>query len=157
MNLSSEQLKSLSEWQKESEKRGVADITMVQELLGLWRGAIARDDYELDGQFAFPPDSDKFDSNDIAEELGRARYEAIVGGQSPTDEDVRVWLQKKNDLAFSGDGGWYHFYLWRVDLPDGLLYFRSLHGDGGALAAFDGPYWDQKAALSDAGSLEINS
>lgn len=63
MNLSSEQLKSLSEWQKESEKRGVADITVVQELLGLWRGAIARDDYELDGQFAFPPELDKFDAD----------------------------------------------------------------------------------------------
>jgi hypothetical protein len=36
---------------------------VVQELLGLWRGAIARDDYELDGQFAFPPDSDKFDAD----------------------------------------------------------------------------------------------
>jgi hypothetical protein len=47
VNLSFEQLKSLSEWQKESEKRGVADITVVQELLGLWRGAIARDDDEL--------------------------------------------------------------------------------------------------------------
>jgi hypothetical protein len=104
VNLSFQQLKSLSEWQKESEKRGVADITVVQELLGLWRGAIARGDDELDGQFAFPPDSDKFEANDIAEELGRARYEAIVGGQSTTDGPLFYEISETEfEISYTSD------------------------------------------------------
>ena len=54
------------------------------------------------------------------------------------------------------DCGWYHFYLWKVELPDEQIYFRSLHGDGGILDVFDGPFESEEEALIDAGNLEWN-
>jgi hypothetical protein len=46
--------------------------------------------------------------------------------------------------------------LWRVELSEGTIYFRSLHGDGGTLDAFDGPFNNEKEALEEAANLELN-
>jgi hypothetical protein len=60
MNLSSRQIKFLTEWNSNSLGRNIYDLSEVQEILGLREGCIARDDYELDGHFAFPADPKDF-------------------------------------------------------------------------------------------------
>ena len=163
MNLSPEQLSAIASWQAGSRKlkqgalkRKQRDLAEVQEILGLQSGSIAREDYELDGHFAYPTDVAKFDPDDIEEELDPSRYEEISSGQEPTADELQIWAKKKDSLVFEGDCGWYHFYLWRIDFPNEQLYFRSLHGDGGILDFFDGPFGSEEEALDGAGNLEIN-
>jgi hypothetical protein len=156
MELSSKQLFAVADWRKKHLNRRQNNLEEIQEILGLQSGLIAREDYELDGHFAFPPDASEFDPDYIENELGQSRYEAICCGQKPTESELSLWLKKKNLLVFEEDGNWYHFYLWKIDLPDEHVYFRSLHGDEGILDQFSGPFKSKKEALADAGSVEIN-
>jgi hypothetical protein len=157
MILNAEQLTAISIWWAESRKQVCPNLCAVQEILELKNGALARDDYELDGHFAHPPDIANFDPDYIEEELGQFRYEEICNGQKPTDDELGIWMEKKNASVFEEDGWWYHFYIWLVNLPDARLYFRSLHGDGGKLDRFDGPFSSEREALADAGNVEISS
>lgn len=156
MHLSIEQIADVARWWAELSKRKRPDLAEIQNLLGLGNGSLARDDYALDGHFSYPVDSANFDPDDIEEELEPSRYEALTGGQKPTAEELRLWTQKKNSQVFDGDNGWYHFYLWKIDLPEGPIYFRSFHGDGGILDSFHGPFKSEEQALADAGNLERN-
>jgi len=156
MKLTAEQLSLMVRWKSDSKKGKKLDLKKAQEILGLQNGAIAPDDYELDGHFAYPVDTAEFDPDEIEDQLGPSRYEEITNGQKPTDRELSIWAEKKNSEVFEEDGWWYHFYLWKIDLPDEQLYFRSLHGDGGILDAFNGPYGSEAQALEEAGALELN-
>jgi len=156
MKLSAEQISTIANWRAKSRKREQRNLEEIQMLLGLQSGSLARDDYELDGHFAYPADQADFDPDYIEDELGATRYEEISSGQNPTEAELRIWAEKKDSSVFEEDGWWHHFYLWKVDLPDEQLYFRSLHGDGGLLDEFDGPFGSEEEALYDAGNLEIN-
>lgn len=156
MNLSTEQLSAIAHWRARSLAHKQRDLREIQELLGLQNGSFAREDYELDGHFAYPADPADFDPDYIEDELGQSRYDEIVSGKAPTEGELRMWAKKKDSLVFEEDSCWNHFYLWKVELPDEELYFRSLHGDGGFLDDFDGPFVSEEAALDGAGNLEIN-
>ncbi len=143
-------------WRAESSKGKNLNLEMVQAILGLQEGSIARDDFELDGHFAYPADTSDFNPDDIEEKINPSRYEELSHGQKPTDSEVRLWAQTKNSSVFEGDSGWYHFYLWKIDLPDEKLFFRSLHGDGGIVNEFDGPFGSEVDALDGSGNLELN-
>ena len=156
MDLSPEQVGAVTEWRKKSSGRKTASLGEIQGILGLEKGCIARDDYELDGHFAFPVDEPDFDPDYIQDDLTPNRYDALIGGAKPTSKELKRWSDEKESLVFEEDGWWFHFYLWRVDLPEETLYFRSLHGDGGVLDYFDGPYRTEKQALDDASNLELN-
>ena len=155
MNLSSMQITAVSQWHAQSSRCQEPDLKEVQRILGLENGCIARDDYELDGHFAYPVDPADFDADYIADELTADRYSELSEGATPTEEETALWKQKKENLVFEEDGCWHHFYLWRVDLSEGTIYFRSLHGDGGALDAFDGPFNNEQEALKEAANLEL--
>jgi len=156
MNLSFDQAKSITEWHNRCSEKSIFDLSEVQDILGLRDGYIARDDYEVDGHFAFPADPKNFDSNYIEEDLAPDRYNNLINGQEPSEEEIKIWKEKKDSLVFEEDGYWFHFYLWLVDLPEGPVYFRSLHGDQGILDRFDGPFNSEKEALADAGNLKVN-
>ena len=156
MKLSTEQISAVARWRAKSRNGKQGNIEEIQELLGLQRGSLAGDEYELDGHFAYPADRADFDPDYIEGELGASRYEEISSGQNPTEEELSMWAEKKDSLVFEDDGWWYHFYVWRVDLPEEQLYFRSLHGDGGLLDEFDGPFGSEEEALQGAGNLELN-
>lgn len=59
-------------------------------------------------------------------------------------------------------------FVWRLPIGDTILEsldqlcfltrknFRSLHGDGGILNIFDGPFESEEKALIDAGNLAFN-
>jgi hypothetical protein len=146
----------MARWMAGNGKGTRPDLKKVQEILGLGNGSVARDDYESDGHFAYPADTADFDPDYIEDELGPSRYEEISNGLEPTPEELEIWAKKRNSLVFEEDGGWYHFYLWKVELSDEQIYFRSLHGDGGILDCFDGPFENEDEALIDAGNLEFN-
>ena len=105
---------------------------------------------------AFPVDESKFDPEYIDSELAPERREALTDGAKPTPEEVKRWKEKKESLVFQEDGSWFHFYIWRVDLAEETLYFRSLHGDGGILDDFDGPFLTQEEALAGAANVDIS-
>lgn len=156
MKLSPEQSSAMARWHVLSSGRKIADLQEAQKILGLEHGQIAADDYELDGHFAFPVDTAEFDPDDIEDKLAPSRYDALTEGQRPTAEELEIWKEKKESLVFEQDGGWFHFYLWRIDLPEGPIYFRSLHGDGGFLDYFDGPFSSEEETLADAGHVELS-
>ena len=156
MKLSVEQLSIIANWRTKSRKCEQPNLEEIQMLLGLQGGSQGREDYELDGHFAYPADQVDFDPDYIEDELGVTRYEEISSGQNPTEDELRIWAEKKDSLVFEEDGWWYHFFLWKVEFPDEQLYFRSLHGDGGLLDEFDGPFGSEEEALYGAGNLEIN-
>jgi hypothetical protein len=155
MNLTPEQISSMARWHSLTPKRK-ANLTEVQKILALEEGSFAGDDYDLDGQFAFPADKADFDPEYIENELDSDRYEALSEGQSPTDEELELWKKKKESLIFEEDDGWFHFYIWRVDLSDKTIYFRSLHGDGGILDYFNGPFTSEEDALKGAANIVMN-
>jgi hypothetical protein len=155
MNLSQEQISSIDYWYSQVAKKK-ANLTEVQKILDLEEGSFAGDDYELDGQFAFPADKADFDPEYIEHELDPDRYEVLSEGQPPTDEELELWKKKKESLIFEEDDGWFHFYIWRVDLPDKTIYFLSLHGDGGILDYFYGPFTSEEDALKGAANIEMN-
>ena len=74
-------------------------------LLGLRSGLLAREDYELDGHFAYPSDQAEFDPDYIEDELGTSRCEEISSGQNPTENELRIWAEKKDSLVFE-ECGW---------------------------------------------------
>ena len=157
MNLSPEQVKAVAEWRKKSLGRGSVPLSEIQVILGLEGGfASGGGDYELDGHFAFPVDESGFCPEYIEDELTPERCEALVEGAKPTSKELKLWKDKKESLVFEEDGWWFHFYLWRVDLPEETLYFRSLHGDGGILDDFDGPFLTKEEALADAANVDIS-
>ena len=156
MNLSPEQVKAVADWRKKSLGRGSAPLSEIQVILGLEGGGIGGNDYEVDGHFAFPVDESEFDPEYIESELAPERREALIDGAKPTPEEVKRWKEKKESLVFQEDGSWFHFYIWRVDLAEETLYFRSLHGDGGILDDFDGPFLTQEEALAGAANVDIS-
>jgi len=155
MNLSQEQISSMARWYSQVTKRE-SNLTEVQEILDMGGGSRAGRDYELDGHFAFPVDKADFCPEYIEYELDPDRYEPLSNGQQPTDEAIALWKKKTESLIFMGDSGWFHFYIWRVDLPDKTIYFRSLHGDGGILDYFNGPFTSEEDALKEAANIELN-
>lgn len=156
MDLSTETIGSLCDWRQRTSKHQSQSLREIQELLDLRVGSLGREDYELDGHFTYPPNPADFDPDLIEGELPKERYSALIQGADPTKEELELWTDRVSESAFENDGGWFHFYLWRVDLPNEKIYFRTLHGDGGILDTFHGPYSSIEEALDEAAALEVN-
>lgn len=152
MKLSEDQLQKIAKCllvSKRHRRRSLAEIRDILEVTG-------RDDYELDGHFAFPPTLRSFEPERIEELLEPTRFTELSRRGKPTSQEFDLWRAKWKSEIFTNEAGWYHFYLWKVDLPKAPIFFRSLHGDGGYLDHFHGPYRSAAEALADAGALEIN-
>jgi hypothetical protein len=101
-------------------------------------------------------DPQDFEPDEIENQLTPERYEALQNGDSATPGEVELWVKEKTERIFEDEGGWYHFYLWRVALPEETIYFKSLHGDGGYVDGFEGPFPSEEAALGKDSNLQLN-
>jgi hypothetical protein len=157
MELTSEQQIAVQswfdKWRKAKGRKKKELLSELPEVIGIERtGAFSRDDYEGSGQFSYPPDDRDFDPDSIYDSLSPARYEKLSDGGKPTKQELEIWREKKIEDEFMGDGGWWHYFVWRIDIGDQSLYFLSLHGDGGIMDGFRGPYHCHDEAL-DGGTV----
>ena len=156
MDLSPEKIRSLCDWRQRTSKSQSQSLGEIQELLDLRVGRLGREDYDMDGHFAYPPNPADFDPDLINDELPEERYRALIHGADPTKEELELWTDRMSETVFENDAGWFHFYLWRVDLPNETIYFRTLHGDGGIMDTFHGPYSSIREALDEAATVAVN-
>jgi hypothetical protein len=155
MNLSKDDILKIAQCLFPSKHYCRPSLDELQTILGLEKMSYGRDDYELDGHFAFAPDPRSFDPEKIEGLLDPALFKELSRRKKPNRKELELWIAKWKSEVFTDDSGWFHFYIWKIDLPNFSIYFRSLHGDGGYHDHFDGPFESVSDALADAGALDI--
>ncbi len=152
MKLTTEQSRAMRDWYgrysggEEASKGEVAEILQVSS---------GPPDYDFDGIWVDEVDPEDFDPDDIADELTERRLERLQEGAEPTKKEIRIWTEKRYEDLLMGDGPrTYHFYLYKIHVDRKVLWFLSLHGCGGCMDDFSGPYDSKREALSGAGRYE---
>jgi hypothetical protein len=106
-----------------------------------------RDDYEEDGVISFTSRGDiDVDTEELAESLG------LEEGEEPTDKQIEEYQKSVFEGEVCGGSETYcqHYYVYRLEIKDIVVWLMSLHGDGGYREDFEGPFDSDEDCLSEA-------
>lgn len=104
-----------------------------------------REDFEEDGVISFASLYDiDVDIEELAESLG------LEDGEEPTDAQIEEYQKSVFEDEVCGGSETYcqHYYLYCLTIADTMIWFMSLHGDGGYRDNFRGPFDSAKDCLS---------
>jgi hypothetical protein len=147
MNLSEAEREKVEKWKAESPE----DLTALKDIL--WEGGTSfRDDYDLQGHICLmDADSVEFDADEVADRFN------LDDGEKLEKKQIEEYQAEKLREMFDDccDGWVYHFYLYKLEISNHVIWIRTLHGDGGCLDSFDGPFESQVDCVRDASIYEM--
>jgi len=138
MKLSKEQIIAADIWLDKFES-GSATLWGLCDIINL-TGCNIPDTFSDMGQFVPPPDDSEFNPDLLDGDIKESRLEELQDGAKPNAKELELWRESHIEVALMGDSEWFAYYVWEVPFSKGSLYFYSLHGDGGVIDDFVGPF-----------------
>jgi len=152
MHLAGDELFRADQWLEgignaDPEKLSREEAATILEIMGLgFSFPFNNLTYEADGNFAPAARAEEFFEERIEALLEPERFQAIAGGSQPTAQEIQTFLDEENKMRMEDEMP-FHFYVWKIRFSKGDRYFRSLHGDGGLMDHFFGPFLSLEEAM----------